>query len=83
MTVKKQELYNVIEGLPEELSIKVLDYIEYLRFCNATDNAPEELSVEDKEDLAEKLREGVNDFESENVCSLEEAYLEVKELLDD
>ena len=43
MTVKNQELYNVIEKLPEELSVKVLDYIEYLMFSNANNNAPEEL----------------------------------------
>ena len=41
MTVKNQELYNVIEKLPEELSVKVLDYIEYLMFSNANNNAPE------------------------------------------
>ena len=48
MTVKEQELYNVIRGLPDELSIKVLDYIEYLKFSNATNNAPKELIVKDK-----------------------------------
>ena len=54
MTIKKQELYNVIERLPEELSIKVLDYIEYLKFSNVTNNAPEELIIKDKEDLKKK-----------------------------
>jgi len=76
MTVKNQELYNIIERLPEELSIKVLDYIEYLKFSNATNNAPEELIIKDKEDLKKKLGEGIKDFENGNVCSLEEAYLE-------
>ena len=56
MTVKKRELYNVIEKLPEELSIKVLDYIEYLKFSNATNNAPKELVVKDKKDLRKKIR---------------------------
>ena len=32
MTLKQQELYNVIESLQEELSIKAIDYIEYLKF---------------------------------------------------
>ena len=83
MTVKNQELYNVIEKLPEELSVKVLDYIEYLMFSNANNNAPEELIVKSIEDLREKLEEGRKDFESENVCSLEEAYLEVQKVLAD
>ena len=78
MTVKNQELYNVIEKLPEELSVKVLDYIEYLMFSNANNNAPEELMVKSIEDLREKLEEGRKDFECGNVCSLEEAYLEVQ-----
>ena len=83
MTVKKQELYNVIEKLPEELSIKVLDYIEYLKFSNATNNAPKELVVKDKKDLRKKLEEGIKDFENGNVCSLEQAYSEVQEILAD
>ena len=81
MTIKKQELYNVIERLPEELSIKVLDYIEYLKFSNVTNNAPEELIIKDKEDLKKKLEEGIKDFENGNICSLDEAYLEVQEVL--
>lgn len=81
MTIKKQELYNVIERLPEELSIKVLDYIEYLKFSNVTNNAPEELIIKDKEDLKKKLEEGIKDFENGNICLLDEAYLEVQEVL--
>ena len=81
MTIKKQELYNVIERLPDELSIKVLDYIEYLKFSNVTNNAPEELTIKDKEDLKKKLEEGIEDFENGNICSLDEAYLEVQEVL--
>lgn len=81
MTIKKQELYNVIERLPDELSIKVLDYIEYLKFSNVTNNAPEELIIKDKEDLKKKLEEGIKDFENGNICSLDEAYLEVQEVL--
>ena len=57
MTIKKQELYNVIEKLSEELIIK------------------------DKEDLKKKLEEGIKDFENGRVCSLEEVYLEVQEVL--
>ncbi len=82
MTAKKQELYDVIERLPDELSIKVLDYIEYLIFSNTANNAPEELIIKDKEDLKEKLEEGIKDFENGNVCSLEEAYLEIQKILE-
>lgn len=84
MTVKQQELYNMIESLPEELSIKVLEYIEYLKFSNAINNSvPKELVIKDKEDLRKKLDDGTKDFENGNVCSLEQAYLEVKKVLAD
>ena len=83
MTVKKQELYNVIEKLPEELSAKVLDYIEYLKFSSLTNDAPKDLVVKDKTDLRKKLEEGIKDFKNGNVCSLEQAYSEVKEILVD
>lgn len=83
MTVKKQELYNIINTLPEELSIKVLDYIEYLKFSSIVNTAPKELIVKDKNDLRKKLEEGIKDFESGNVCSLEDAYLEVEKILAD
>ena len=36
MTVKQQEIWNIIETLPEELSNKVMDYIEYLKFTTIT-----------------------------------------------
>ena len=83
MTMKQKELFNIIEALPEELSIKVLDYIEYLKFSNATNNAPEELRVKDKKDLREKLEKGLKDFEDGNVCTLEQAYLEIQKVLAD
>ena len=83
MTVKKQELYNIIDTLPEELSIKVLDYIEYLKFSSIVNTTPKELIVKDKNDLRKKLEEGIKDFESGNVCSLEDAYLEVEKILAD
>lgn len=81
MTMKQKELFNIIETLPEELSIKVLDYIEYLKFSNATNNAPKELRVKDKKDLKEKLEKGMKDFESGSVCTLEQAYSEVQKIL--
>lgn len=83
MNAKKQELYNIIDTLPDELLTKVIDYIEYLKFTEITKQAPESVIVKDEDDLKEKLEEGIKDFESENVCSLEEAYLEVEKILAD
>ena len=55
MTMKQKELYNVIESLPEELSNKVIDYIEYLKFSYMT-KAPDDLIIKDDKDLLEKLK---------------------------
>ena len=81
MTARKQELYNVIETLPEELSNKVIEYIEYLKYSMITSKAPKNLIVKDKKDLRAKLREGIKDSENGNVCSLDEAFSEIEKIL--
>ena len=80
MTMKQKELYNVIESLPEELSNKVIDYIEYLKFSYMT-KAPDDLIIKDDKDLSEKLKKGMEDTNNEKVCSVEEAFEEVNEIL--
>ena len=80
MTTKQKELYDVIESLPEELSTKVIDYIEYLKFSYMT-KAPEDLIIKDDKDLLKKLKKGMEDTANGKVCSVEEAYEEVKEIL--
>ena len=81
MTVRKQELYNVIEALPEELSNKVLEYIEYLKYTDVINNAPKDLIIKDKADLRKKLEEGIKDSNNGNVCSLDEAFSEIETIL--
>ena len=82
MTVKKQELYNIIEELPKELSIKVLDYIEYLKFYIIVNNAPQNIIIKDKQDLRRKLLEGIKDTDNGNVCTINVAFSEVEKILD-
>ena len=79
MTTKQKELYDVIESLPEELSTKVIDY---LKFSYMT-KAPEDLIIKDDKDLLKKLKKGMEDIANGKVCSVEEAYEEVKEILAD
>lgn len=80
MTMKQKELYSVIESLPEELSNKVIDYIEYLKFSYMT-KVPDSLVIKDDKDLLNKLKKGIEDTDNGKVCSVEEAYEEVKEIL--
>ncbi|MFR8103662.1 MAG: hypothetical protein ACLU8F_01025 [Clostridia bacterium] len=81
MTMKQQELYNVIESLPEELSIKAFEYIEYLKFMYAFDKAPSNLIIKSDKDLLTKLQKGMKDTEEGKVCSVEEAFKEVNKIL--
>ena len=78
--MKQKKLYNEIENLPEELSNKVIDYIEYLKFSYIT-KAPEDLIIKDDKDLLEKLKKGMEDTNNGKICSIEEAFEEIKEVL--
>lgn len=78
MTVRNKELYNIIETLPEELSIKVLEYIDFLKYSDVTNKAPENLIIKNKKDLREKIEAGIKDTENGNVCSLDEAFDEIE-----
>lgn len=75
MTMKQKEVYNAIQKLPEDLLAKVIDYIEYLRFSNLTNNAPN--------DLIKKLEEGRKATENGEVCSLGEAFDKIEKILID
>ena len=81
MTAFKKELYNTINALPEELLSKVIDYMKYLEFSYVTNNAPSELIIENEEDLNEKINEGIEDLKNGKVCTLEDAYSEIEQIL--
>jgi hypothetical protein len=81
MSLEKQELLKSIETLPEEIVLQVLDYMEYLKFNYIINQTPEELIIKDKENLKKKLEEGLKDIENGNVCSLDEAFLEIEKSL--
>lgn len=80
MTVQQQELFNILETLPDELSNKVIDYIEYLKFTTVIDNAPERVVIKNKKDLRKKLEEGIKDSDNGNVFSVDEVFKEVDEI---
>ncbi len=81
MSVQKQQLLKEIEELPEEFSGKVIDYIEYLKYTSISNKAPESLVIKDEKDLVEKLRQGMEDTDNGKVCSIDEAFEEVEEIL--
>lgn len=81
MSNEKQQLINVIEKLPDELTGQALQLIKQLQTSYIEDEAPESVVVKNKDDLIKKLEKGIDDTEHGRVCSLEEAYNEVKEIL--
>ena len=78
MTAKNKELYNIIETLPEELSNKVLEYIEYLKYSEIMNTAPESVIIKDKKDLIKKIKNGMSDIRNGKVCSIEDAFSEIE-----
>ena len=72
MSSEKQRLYDEIYPLPNSLTNKVIDYIEYLKFSYVEDTAPEELEIKSKQDLKEKLQAGLDDIKEGKVYSLDE-----------
>ncbi len=83
MSIQSKELIKSIESLPEDLQNKILEYVEYIKFIYVTNDIPEELVIKDNVDLKAKLEEGIKDIERGNVCSMEEAFAEVNEVLED
>jgi len=83
MLTQKQELYNAIETLPDELSDKIIDYIEYVKFSYILthDNIPERLVIKDKEDLIQKLKKGERDIEMGNVSPAKEVFARLDVML--
>ena len=81
MSEKQLELYNTISKLPDSLYEKVMDYIQYLEFSIEDIGAPENLIIKSKEDLIEKLEEGIKDTDAGNVIGLDEVFDELEEIL--
>lgn len=83
MTAKQQEICDIIETLPEELSEKVIEYIEYLKFTTVINKTPEKVTIRDEEDLRKKLKKGIEASESGKSCSVEEAFDKIEKILTD
>ena len=74
MSIEKQKLYNEIETLPEELTIQVVNFIEFLKLSYVDGEAPESVTIKSKKDLKEKLQKGIDDINANRVCSIEEVF---------
>ena len=56
MSNEKQQLINVIEKLPDELTGQALQLIKQLQTSYIEDEAPESVVVKNKDDLIKKVR---------------------------
>lgn len=77
MSTEKQKLYKEIETLPEELTIQVINFIEYLKLSYIDTEAPDSVTIKSKKDLKEKLQKGLDDIKSNKVFSLDETFSEI------
>ena len=80
MSIEKQKLLKSIEELPEELANQVLDYMEYVKFMYAINQAPDSVVIKDKEDLIKKLEKGIESTNNGDVYSLEEVFEEIQKI---
>ena len=81
MSETQKELYDIIIQLPDELSIKALEYIKYLKFLATMDDGPENLKIKSKEDLVNKLNIGLDDIKEGRVVSIDEAFSQAEQRL--
>ena len=80
MSNEKQQLINAIKTLPDELTGQVLQLIKQLQTSYIEDEAPESVKIKSKQDLQEKLQEGLDDIEANRVYSLEEFFDEIDKM---
>ena len=76
MTIEKQQLYNEIDTLPDELTNQVINFIGYLKLTSI-DGAPESVKIKNKKDLREKIQKGLDDIKEGKVYSIEETFEEL------
>jgi len=81
MSIEKQRVIETLENLPEELTNKIIDYIEYLKFEYVNSKAPENLIIKNEEDLKNKLLAGLDDIENGRVYTLEQVFDELQMIL--
>jgi hypothetical protein len=80
MSIEKQRLYNEIDTLPEELTNQVINFIEYLKISYLDSEAPDEIMVKSKKDLKQKLQKGIDDVNTNRVCSIEEVFNKINNI---
>jgi len=82
MSTEKQELYNLIDTLPEEVSHKIIDYILYIKYTldrqHEKPSAPDKVIIKSEEDLINKLEEGRKSAENGEVYSVEEVMKKIE-----
>ena len=62
MSNEKQQLINVIEKLPDELTGQALQLIKQLQTSYIEDEAPESVVVKNKDALIKNLEKGIDDI---------------------
>ncbi len=83
MSEKQLELYNTISKLPDSLYEKVIDYIKYLEFSIEDIGAPEDLKINDRDDLITKLKESIKDTEREEWVDFDSVFEEVDSIFEE
>ena len=81
MTAKQKELCDIVETLSDDISCKVIDYIEFLQYTSIMKEIPETLLINNKEDLRRMIKEGIKASEENEVYSADDVFNEIESKL--
>ena len=66
---------------PKRIQDKFVVLISFIPKPALSECKPPASSIKDKKDLRKKLDEGIKDSENGKVCSIDEAFLEIEQIL--
>ena len=78
--MEKQKLYKEIDGLSEELTNQVINFIEYLKLSYIDSESPESIEIKRKKYLKEKLQKWLDDIKLNKTYSLDEVFHKIDNL---
>ena len=82
MSETKRELYKTIDILPENLLNELLNYVKELASKNIANGLPNDVVINDNEDLEKKLNERIKKIENGEAkfFTIDEAFEEIDKI---
>lgn len=82
MSEQQKRVYEAIIDLPEEVCNQILEYIDEIKFNMIINNAPEELTPKNEDELQRMIEEADKNIEAGEIYSFDEVTAEINEMLE-